>query len=73
MIRKKRKTLRRCNRTGLVILFSELDAKIVLAQRKYRDKGEVRYFECKSGNHFHLTSMPENETSSESLTSLVAV
>lgn len=72
-VRRSRARLKRCSQTGLVILFTELEAKIVLAQRMYRDKGEVRYFPCTAGNHFHLTSEPENETTSESLTSQVAV
>lgn len=71
--RRHRQKLIRCGQTGLVILFSELEAKIVLAQRIHRDKGEVRYFPCTAGNHFHLTAEPENETTSESLTSKVAV
>lgn len=71
--RRRRARLIRCGQTGLVILFSELEAKIVLAQRRHRDKGEVRYFPCTAGDHFHLTSEPENETTSESLTSQVAV
>jgi hypothetical protein len=72
-VHRRRTKLTRCSQTGLVILFTELEAKIVLAQRMYRDKGETRYFPCTAGNHFHLTAEPENETTSESLTSKVAV
>lgn len=73
VIRRPRKRLQRCNQTGWVIILTELDAKIVLAQRIHRDKGETRYYQCRFGNHFHLTSEPENETTSEALTSRVAV
>jgi hypothetical protein len=54
--RGKRPPLKRCNRTHLVVFDTELEAKMVLASRMHRDKGEVRYFEC--GDHFHLTSEP---------------
>ena len=47
-----------CNKTGKVIFPTELDAKIVLARRVWKDKGEVRYYPC--GKHFHLTSLEEN-------------
>ena len=45
---------RRCSISGLVIFDSELDAKIALARRVWKDKGEKRYFSC--GRHFQLTS-----------------
>lgn len=45
---------RTCNKSGKVLLETELDAKIVLAGRSARDKGEVRYYQC--GKHWHLTS-----------------
>lgn len=48
--------LSRCNRTGKVIFRTELDAKIALASRVWKDKGEVRFYSCHG--HFHLTSMP---------------
>lgn len=44
---------RRCNRRGLVIFDTELDAKIALAERIRKDKGEAHYFQC--GNHYHLS------------------
>ena len=47
---------RRCNRTGKVIFPTDLEAKIALASRVWKDKGEVRYYKCHG--HFHLTSMP---------------
>lgn len=50
----KKVRLRRCSISGLVIFDSELDAKIVLAKRVWKDKGEKRYFPCR--NHFHLTA-----------------
>lgn len=56
MKRPRRKRLYRCSETNLVILWDELEAKIILAQRQHRDKGEIRYFACKG--HYHLTSMP---------------
>lgn len=43
-----------CNTELKVIFRSELDAKIALSARVWRDKGEIRYYPCK--NHFHLTS-----------------
>lgn len=48
---------RTCNRTGKVCFHTELDAKIVLAGRLAKDKGEIRYYQC--GGHFHLTSQPK--------------
>lgn len=44
----------RCNRAGKVIFRTELDAKIALSLRVWKDKGEVRYYPCHG--HFHLTS-----------------
>ncbi|MCA1807240.1 MAG: hypothetical protein LC687_05255 [Actinobacteria bacterium] len=52
--RASRKKLIRCSHTGLVVFNSELEAKIVLAHRIRRDKGEIRYFSC--GDHFHLAA-----------------
>lgn len=49
-----------CNRSSKVIFHTELDAKIALADRIAKDKGEKRYYPC--GKHFHLTSMPLNES-----------
>lgn len=49
----------RCNRTGKVIFKTELDAKIALAKRVWKDKGEQRAYPC--GTHWHLTSQPINE------------
>lgn len=43
-----------CNRTGKVVFHTELDAKIALAGRKAKDKGEIRYYKC--WGHWHLTS-----------------
>lgn len=54
--KKRRRSLRRCRTTHLVIFDTELEAKIVLAHRIKRDKGEIRYFHC--GDHYHLTSQP---------------
>lgn len=54
--------LMRCNRTKLVIFHTELDAKIALASRVRKDKGEKRFFRC--GNHFHLTAKELNGVSS---------
>lgn len=50
--------LARCNRNGKVSFATEIDAKIALASRVWKDKGEVRYYPCHG--HFHLTSMKEN-------------
>lgn len=51
---KHRRKLKRCHIGGLVILNTEIEAKIVLARRVWADKGEKRYFPC--GNHWHLTA-----------------
>lgn len=50
----------RCSRSGLVIFNTELDAKMALAWRMGKDKGEKRYFRC--GKHFHLTAMELENT-----------
>ena len=42
-----------------MILQDELQAKMVLASRLARDKGEKRYFAC--GNHYHLSATDGNE------------
>ena len=53
-----------CKRAHKVILRTELDAKIALAGRAARDKGEVRYYQCPYGDrenpHYHLTSQKEH-------------
>lgn len=48
---------RRCWRGNKVIFATELDAKLALAQRVWRDKGEVDFYPCPNG-HYHLTSQP---------------
>ena len=48
-------TRKRC-RSQKVIFKTELDAKIALASRVWKDKGEVRHYKCEIGNHWHLTS-----------------
>lgn len=50
------KTRTRKCRGQKVIFHTELDAKIALAGRLAKDKGEVRYYKCDIGNHWHLTS-----------------
>lgn len=45
-----------CNRAHKVPFKTELDAKIALSSRVWRDKGEVRYYKCPHANHYHLTS-----------------
>lgn len=47
-----------CNRCGKVCFNTELDAKIALADRIKKDKGEIRHYRC--GRYWHLTSMPLN-------------
>ena len=49
-----------CNRVHKVIFEDELAAKLALAERVWKDKGEVRHYACL--DHFHLTSMRENES-----------
>lgn len=39
-----------------VIFHTELDAKIALAGRIRKDKGEIRYYRCEIANHWHLSS-----------------
>lgn len=48
-----------CRRARKVSFGDELAAKIALAERMRKDKGEVRYYECNFGPHFHLTSEKE--------------
>jgi hypothetical protein len=57
----------RCNREHKFIFWTELDAKMALATRVWKDKGEIRYYPC--GDHFHLTSQERKGQTSESLTS----
>lgn len=45
-----------CKRMRKVIFHTELDAKIALAPRIRKDKGEIRYYKCEFGDHYHLTS-----------------
>lgn len=47
-----------CNRANKVIFHDELDAKIALASRVWKDKGEIRHYPCT--NHWHLTSQEKN-------------
>lgn len=51
---------KKCNR-GKVIFDTELDAKIALATRMRKDKGEVRHYPCTIAGHthWHLTSEEE--------------
>lgn len=44
---------------GKVMIHTELDAKMALAKRIAKDKGEVRYYLCDAHGtkkHWHLTS-----------------
>lgn len=59
-----------CNRAGKVIFPSELDAKIALAERVWKDKGEVDYYPCTG--HWHLTSQKRNRGHGGALTSSAA-
>ena len=65
--RKRKGYLARCNISGLVILSTELDAKLALATRIRKDTGEKRYFRC--GSHFHLTSEDARSVENESVAS----
>lgn len=52
---------KRC-KFGKVIIHTELDAKIALAGRFARDKGEIDYYKCNAHGeptHWHLTSQPQ--------------
>lgn len=52
----------RCNRAGNKVIFkTELDAKLALAERVWKDKGEIRCYKCPHRNHWHLTSMTLEE------------
>ena len=64
---KRKSHLRRCNISGLVILATELDAKLALATCFRRDSGEKRYFRC--GSHYHLTAQDERSSKNESVAS----
>lgn len=44
---------------GKVIFEDEIAAKIALARRVWKDKGEIRHYPC--FDHWHLTSEPKNE------------
>jgi hypothetical protein len=47
---------------GKVIIHTELDAKIALAIRRARDKGEIDYYVCDAhgvDKHWHLTSQED--------------
>jgi len=46
---------KKCAR-GKVIFRTELDAKIALSSRVWRDKGEKRAYKCELGDHWHLSS-----------------
>lgn len=53
----------RCGKQNKVIFPTELDAKLALATRVWKDKGEVDYYLCdfkcraaKYKEHYHLTS-----------------
>ena len=50
---------KRCTKAGKVIFHTELDAKIALAFRMRKDKGEVRYYPCwvAGKQHWHLSSL----------------
>ena len=50
-----------CKRARKVSFPTELDAKIALASRVWKDKGEQRFYRCRFGRHFHLTSMSQEE------------
>ena len=50
-----------CNRTNKVVFPTELEAKIALATRVWKDKGEKRHYLCPSGRHYHLTSQEKRQ------------
>jgi len=54
MATSKNRKRRRCNKEHKVMLRTELDAMIALADSQRRDKDVIRYYPC--GDHFHLTS-----------------
>ncbi|WNO27828.1 hypothetical protein SEA_HUWBERT_77 [Microbacterium phage Huwbert] len=45
-----------CRRARKVSFVDEIAAKLALAERIRKDKGEVRQYKCNFGNHYHLTS-----------------
>jgi hypothetical protein len=58
---------RRCGRRFKVIFATELDAKLALAERVWKDKGEVDYipcdYPCRAAGykkHYHLTSQKQS-------------
>lgn len=50
-----------CNRARKITFKTELEAKIALAERVWKDKGEIRAYRCKFRKHWHLTSMTLEE------------
>lgn len=58
---KRPKRARRCP-TGKRALRTELDAKIALAEVRWRDKGQQRYYRCGLCKTWHLTSQEKRVT-----------
>lgn len=46
-------------KTHKVPFRSELDAKMALARRVWKDKGETRYYHCEFCRRWHLTSQEQ--------------
>lgn len=47
---------KRCSHCLKVSFLDEISAKIVLAKRSYKEKGERRVYPCPFGKGWHLTS-----------------
>lgn len=50
-----------CSASGKVIFKDELAAKLALARRVWKDKGEVRHYYCSHCKSYHLTSQKKGE------------
>lgn len=58
-----------CAKARKVSFSDELAAKIALAERLHKDKGEIRYYKCKhhtrGPKHYHLTSEKKRNRNEE--------
>lgn len=50
-------------KSGKVAFHDDLAAKMALARRVWKDKGEVRHYQCESCGKWHLTSRKLNNVS----------
>lgn len=55
---RKKQSSRTCTACSKVIFWKEIDAKIALMKRAFKEKGEKRVYRCPAGKGWHLTSKP---------------